>query len=197
MWRRKADSDWMHLCIDMQRLFAEQTPWHIPWMEKIMPQVEAIASRFTDRTVFTRFITPRTAEDVSGAWRDYYSKWPEMTRDGLADAMLDLVPPLAALVPPAVVLDKMVYSPWHDGRLHRFLSSRGICRLAISGGETDVCVMAAVLGAIDYGYEVAVISDAICSSADSTHEAGLELLSSRFSVQVEVVRAEEFLREFG
>jgi len=27
------DSRWIHLCIDMQRMSAEDTPWHVPWMK--------------------------------------------------------------------------------------------------------------------------------------------------------------------
>jgi len=30
-----------HLCIDMQNLFAEPTPWHTPWMARVLPAVEA------------------------------------------------------------------------------------------------------------------------------------------------------------
>jgi nicotinamidase-related amidase len=47
--------------------------------------------------------------------------------------------------------------------------------LIVNGGETDVCVLATVLGAIDRGYRVVVASDAICSSADETHDASLRL----------------------
>ena len=31
--------NWVHLCVDMQRMFAEQTEWHAPWMEKVLPEV--------------------------------------------------------------------------------------------------------------------------------------------------------------
>ena len=32
-----------HLCIDMQNLFAERTPWHTPWMTRVLPVVLRIA----------------------------------------------------------------------------------------------------------------------------------------------------------
>lgn len=28
--------NWKHLCIDMQRLFAEDTPWHVQWMASVL-----------------------------------------------------------------------------------------------------------------------------------------------------------------
>lgn len=63
----------------------------------------------------------------------------------------------------------------------------------MTGGETDVCVLAAALGAIDLGYRVVVLRDAVCSGADETHDATLELLGDRFSVQLDLVTTEEFL----
>ena len=73
------------------------------------------------------------------------------------------------------------------------LSGSGIDTLIITGGETDVCVLATVLGAIDRGYRVVLVTDAICSSADQTHDALMELYRSRFSEQVEAVSIEEVL----
>ena len=39
-----------------------------------------------------------------------------------------------------------------------------------------------------------VLKDAVCSSTDDTHDASLELLGDRFSVQVEIARTDDFLR---
>jgi hypothetical protein len=27
----------VHLCIDMQQMFSEPTPWHVPWMKRVVP----------------------------------------------------------------------------------------------------------------------------------------------------------------
>jgi hypothetical protein len=52
---------------------------------------------------------------------------------------------------------------------------------------------ATTLGAIDLGYRVILLNDAICSGADETHDASLELLGDRFSVQLELMTTNEFL----
>lgn len=192
-----AESNWIHLCIDMQRMFAEQTPWHVPWMQQVSPQIQEVVERHAQRTVFTRFVPPRQPSDMPGMWRSYYEKWQVMTLDRLGEEMVDLVPSLKAMVPPARVFDKMTYSPWTTGELHRVFAGEGVDTLVLSGGETDVCVLAAALGAIDLGYRVILLKDAVCSGADATHDASLEVLGDRFSVQLEFLQTETFLSGAG
>jgi nicotinamidase-related amidase len=185
--------NWCHICVDMQRMFAEDTPWRVPWMEAISPQVLEVAGRHSERTIFTRFITPANSAEAKGMWRPYYEKWWMMTREHLATEMLDLVPELIGFCPPAAVFDKVAYSPWLDGRLHTYLQSRQVDMIVVTGGETDVCVLATALGGIDLGYRVVVLKDAVCSGADETHDASLTLLGDRFSVQLELTTTDEFL----
>ncbi|MFS2152706.1 cysteine hydrolase family protein [Rhizobium sp. Rhizsp42] len=184
---------WAHLCIDMQRMFDEETAWNVPWMAKVSGQIEELAARTPARTIFTRFIPPRSASQMPGAWKTYYEKWDQMTLNRLPRELVDLLPALARFVPPARIFDKRTYSPWVDGRLYQFLVQDGVDTLIVTGGETDVCVLATVVGAIDLGYRVLIPHDAVCSGADSTHDSTLELLGARFSVQVEMTSTEELL----
>lgn len=183
---------WVHLCVDMQRMFAEPTEWHTPWVERVLPNVIAVVEIDPPRTVFTRFIPPQSPDDVGGAWRRYYRKWETMTRDRLDPGLIGLVPDLARFVPPAMIEDKFVMSAWH-GSLHARLQSAGVDALIVSGAETEVCVLATVMGAIDLGYRVIIVADAICSGADSTHDAMLGIYESRFGMQVETVTTAELL----
>ena len=57
----------------MQNMFAEATPWHTPWMTRVLPVVEEIAGRHASQTVFTRFIPPAKAEDVQARGGDIFS----------------------------------------------------------------------------------------------------------------------------
>ncbi|WP_353038254.1 isochorismatase family protein [Mesorhizobium sp. M1216] len=123
---------WVHLCVDMQRMFAEATEWHTPWMERVLPNVVALVELDPARTIFTRFIPPQSPDDAVGAWRRYYHKWGTMTRDRLDPQLIDLVPELARFVPPALLEDKPVMSAWH-GSLHARLRSAGIDSLIVSG----------------------------------------------------------------
>jgi nicotinamidase-related amidase len=184
---------WRHICVDMQRMFTEDTPWHVAWMDGIKDQVVEVSSRHGAKTIFTRFIPPHRAEDAPGTWNGYYEKWWMMTLEHLPKDLVDVLPELRKLVPPARVFDKPGYSPWLDGRLNGVLRDEGVTSLVISGGETDVCVLATMLGAIDLGYHTVVLEDAICGSADETHEAALKILGGRFSAQLELLSTESFL----
>ena len=174
-----------HLCIDMQNMFAEATPWYTPWMSRVLPLVEELVASRTRQTVFTRFIPPVRAEDTPGAWRRYFQRWQEMTLGRIDPQLLNLVPSLARFVPPAAIVDKHVYSPFAERGLPRFLRERQIDALVITGAETDVCVLAGVLGAVDFGYRVVLATDALCSSRDETHDALLTLYRRRFTEQIE------------
>jgi nicotinamidase-related amidase len=75
------------------------------------------------------------------------------------------------------------------------LGELAVDTLIVSGTETEVCVLATVLGAIDHGYRVIVVTDAICSSADPTHDAMLGIYQSRFGMQVETIETMDLLGE--
>jgi nicotinamidase-related amidase len=183
----------LHLCIDMQRLFTPDGPWPTPWMARVLPAVAALVERAPARTIFTRFMPPVRAAEASGRWRAYYAKWSMVTREHLEPALLELVPELARFVPPAEVFDKPAYAAFTAPGLLARLVERKCDTLMITGSETDVCVLASVLGAIDVGFRVIVARDAVCSSSDQHHDALIELYERRFDVQLELATASEII----
>lgn len=72
----------------------------------------------------------------------------------------------------------------------------GIDTLVVTGGETDVCVLSAVLGAVDRGYRIIIVTDALCSSSDEAHDAMLTLYHGRYGQQVETVTTGTLLRSW-
>lgn len=183
-----------HLCINMQNLvFRPESPWRADWAERVLPAILRLVEHAPDSTIFTRFIPPVSAEEMPGTWQRYYQHWEDLTRARIDPQLLDLTAPLQAFVPPAVVLDKPVYSSFSGRRLRELLAERRISTLVISGAETDVCVLATALGAVDLGFRVVLAVDAICSSSDATHDALVEFYRSRLSIQVELAAAEEIV----
>jgi nicotinamidase-related amidase len=183
----------VHLCVDMQRIFSADGPWPAPWMERVLPVVAALAARHPGRTVFTRFIPPERPEQMPGAWQGYYTRWRTATREYLDPRLLELMPPLAALCPPATVINKTRYSAFAESGLLAHLRERQADALIISGSETDVCVLATVLAAVDLGCRVIVARDAVCSSSDKGHDMLMRLYHTRFTEQIETADAEVIL----
>jgi len=183
----------VHLCVDMQRMFAEETAWRTPWMPRVLPVVVRLCERRADRTCFTRFIPARSPGDGQGAWRRYWRRWESITLENLGEEGVELWPELQTFTPPARILDKAHYSPWMGTNLASALAAGQVDTLVVTGAETDMCVLAAVLGAVDLGFRVIVVSDAVCSSSDQAHEALLNLYHDRFSQQIETAECDEVL----
>ena len=181
----------VHICVDMQRIFAPEGPWATPWMTRVLPRCVALAEARPLATVFTRFVTPSSPEAAFGAWRDFYRRWPETTRDRLDPALIDLVPDLARFTPPAPIFDKPVYSAFASGKLLAYLRERSVDTVVLSGAETDVCVLSTALGAVDHGYRVVIATDAVCSFSDTGHDSLLMLFRERFSQQISAATVEE------
>jgi nicotinamidase-related amidase len=164
----------VHLCVDMQRIFSAEGPWPTPWMDRVLPVAAALANRHPERTVFTRFIPPERPDQMSGMWRRYYTRWRMATRECLDLRLLELMPPLAALCPPATVIDKTRYSALAEPRLAEHLRER----------EAD---------AVDIGYRVIVVRDAVCSSSDEGHNILMRLYHARYTEQIETADAATIL----
>ena len=186
----------VHLCIDMQRLLAPEGPWPTPWMMSALERQIRLVEHSQTSTVFTRFIPPRSAEEMPGRWRRYYEKWRRVTREFIDPGLLELVAPLRSFAPPAVVVDKTRYSAFLQSPLQATLASRGVDTLIISGAETDVCVLATILDAVDLGYRVVVASDAVCSSSDECHDALMTLYHNRFSEQIEIADTDTIIESW-
>lgn len=186
----------IHICVDMQRLFAEPTEWQMPWMEKILPTVVELVSAHPAQTLFTRFIPALRPGQGVGMWRHYYERWRTMTVEELGAPMIDLLRQLAAFSPPAKIFDKHVYSPWIGTDLHTILRKARIETVVVSGGETDVCVQATVMGAIDWGFRTILATDALCSSSDEARDALMEFYQDRLSEQLETATVETILRHW-
>jgi nicotinamidase-related amidase len=182
--------DAVHLCVDMQRIFAKGGIWETPWMERVRLIVADITSRFADRTVFTRFITPQTLDRRPGRWRKYYQRWEAATRERLSPDQLDLLPELCRFVPPAFVIDKPAYSAFFQSDVDAFLAEKSIATVVVTGAETDVCVASTVFDAVDRGLRVIVVEDALCSSSDAGHDALMTMYRSRLQEQIELITAD-------
>jgi nicotinamidase-related amidase len=183
----------VHLCVDMQRIFSAEGPWPTPWMDKVLPVATTLARRHPERTIFTRFIPPVRPDQMPGMWQRYYRRWRVATRETLDLHLAGVDAVSGGLCPPSTIIDKTRYSAFAEPRMIEHLRRREADALIVSGSETDVCVLATVLDAVDIGYRVIVVRDAICSSSDEGHDMLMRLYHTRYTVQIETADAAAIL----
>ena len=187
----------VHAAIDMQHLFAENTEWATPSVKAIVPTVASIAAHRPERTIFTRVLTPERAEDAIGQWRIYYQRWASVLAGKLKPGTFDLLPELAAFTPPALTVDKYEHGAFATTAFQSALDQLEATAIIFTGAETDVCVLATLLMAMDRGYRCIVVSDAVASSSPEGHRACMESIFPRYDQQLEVVETETILREWN
>ena len=181
----------VHLCIDMQMLFAQDSPWASRAVAIASPAVKEICLRKPEATIFTRFICPDDPGAISGQWAAFYASCPELAR--LDPRLFDIVPELQAIAPQARTVNRFVFSAFHGSELLALLRRRATDTLVFSGVETDICVLATALRAIDFGYRVIVVEEAVASSNGPGHAAAMTGIFPRFDQQVEIVGVSDLL----
>lgn len=189
--------DALLLCIDMQRLFMEPGDWFCPDALTILPRVEALVRARPARTLYTRFISAARAEAATGTWRRYYRRWASVTVDRIGTAPFALHDALLPHAVPQNVFDKATHDAFDAPDFAARVGRDGPACVVLCGVETDVCVLATALSAIDLGHRVVLVRDALASSVPASHDAALKLMQSRFDQQVETVDAAEILAAWG
>jgi nicotinamidase-related amidase len=177
----------------MQRMFREGCSWAGPAPDKALPGALRLTEALRERTVFTRFTTPPTLAAAPRSWRRYYERWRDLVLDQLDPKLLDLVPELAALAHPERTINKTAYTGFEGIAMDAMLAHLGTDAVVISGVETDMCVIATLMGVVDRGFRCVVAEDAVASSAQEGHEATLKVLRMRLSEQVEIATVDDVL----
>jgi nicotinamidase-related amidase len=184
----------VHMAIDMQRVFAEETDWCLKGFHAIVPNIGAIAAALPGRTLFTRFVMPHTAEQAHGQWRNYYRRWKQFTREEwVSPGLCDIVDALAPYTTTENLIDKPTYSAFEVAGCALRLTALGADTIVFTGIETDVCVLATLMAAVDRGYRVIAVADALGSSSTAGHRATLDHVLPRMPDQVEIVGTDEIL----
>lgn len=162
-------------------------------MPTIVPAIETLASAHCAATVFTRFVTPGHPREAPGQWQVYYRRWRSMAADQLDAAMVELVDPLRVLATPATSFDKTTYSAFGSMQFAAYLAKLNVRSLVLTGVETDVCVLATALEAVDRGFQVVVAADAVTSWSLASHRATLELVLPRLDQQICIATVDEIM----
>ena len=186
-------SDTVHVAVDMQRLFAEDTGWQVPGLADILPNVRRLVGHRPGRTLYPCFITPSSTSAARGVWQSYYRRWPQMTDGRLSPDKLELVAELAGLAPASARIMKEGFSSYSGPGFAPALERLGARAIVVSGVETDICVLGTAVDAVDQGLRVVIAVDAVTSSSLSAHRAALEHIYPRHDPMIELATTEAIL----
>ncbi|BAB54871.1 cysteine hydrolase family protein [Mesorhizobium japonicum] len=176
----------------MQKLFAEPSEPATPWITRVLPRIASLVERKAEQTIFTRFIPAARVGQGTGTWKRYHERWASMTMEAVGPEMVELLPPLPAFTPLAKIIDKHIYSPWPEGRLQSELAGRRIDTLVTTGAKPMSAFSRPFLARSISGM-VVLVTDALCSSSDATHDALMTVYHQRFAQQVETAGMEAVL----
>ena len=90
-------------------------------------------------------------------------------------------------------IEKSGFSAFSAPSFAAHLAGLGASTLVLSGVETDVCVLATALEAVDRGFRVIVASDAVTSSSPAGHRAALDHILPRFEFMLELATSAEII----
>jgi nicotinamidase-related amidase len=181
----------IHVVIDMQRLFLDHPDWAVKDIGRIRPAVRRLAERKPGRTFWTRFIPAENAASAPGAWRRYYEAWPRATLEGGGGDYVELLTEHRLLAGGKAVFDKPGFSAFSNADFAAALRRAGADTVILSGVETDVCVLATALDAIDAGFAVVLVKDALTSGSPEAHAAILDTVAPRFAPQLALMDGAE------
>ena len=181
----------------MQRIFLEPGPWYAEAGLAVLPKIEQLVHARNLPTVFTRFITPSTATEAIGSWQTYYEFWHQVTKEEAGEECLALHPTLQKFAKTENTFDKTTYDAFASGSFRSSIEKANPSALIFSGIDTDVCVLATVLTAVDLGIRTIIAKDAVTSSDLDSHNACFEFLFPRYSQQIEIATVAEILSAQG
>ncbi|MDI2098287.1 cysteine hydrolase family protein [Ruicaihuangia caeni] len=153
--------------VDMQRVFASpDSEWHVRGYEGAAAHVTRLVAQFSGPVVWTKFVRD---PDERGSWGAYYDRWSGCREEPGSPAW-DLTLPTAES---HEVLALPTFSKW-GAELAALTGDAD--QLIVCGVATDCCVLSTVLGAVDAGKAVTVVTDACAGITDTAHEQAIALM---------------------
>lgn len=171
------------LVIDMQTVFRDPgSQWCVPDYDQLVPRVADLYEQMRGRTVWTRFVwDPRE----HGSWHSYYQRWDEC-RLAEGDPAWDVT---LRHDPADPVISLPTFSKWGPELVGLAKKHAG---LVVCGVSTDCCVLSTVLGAVDAGVPVTVVTDACAGLSDESHADTLRVLDL-LDPMVRLVTTDDYL----
>jgi nicotinamidase/pyrazinamidase len=151
------------LLVDVQNDFLPGGALGVPHGDEVIPVLNAAIDLFLSHGL--PVVATRDWHPVNHcSFRERGGPWPPhciANTPGAAFAAALRLPPEAIVISKAAAPDIDAYSGFQCTELEAVLRARSVRRLIIGGLATDYCVLNTVKDAVDHGYRVYVLQDAI------------------------------------
>lgn len=151
------------IIVDVQNDFLPGGPLAVPEGDRVVPVLNRYIARFSDRglsIVATRDWHPPN----HCSFRSQGGPWPPHCVAGTAGAALARqlhLPKTAIIISKATQAARDAYSGFAGTDLEAYLRGLGTKRLFVGGLATDYCVLNTVLDALQAGFRVMLLGDAV------------------------------------
>lgn len=90
----------------------------------------------------------------------------------------------------ALRFEKIAFGIFNDEKIAQEIKNTQLSKLIFFGIETHVCILQSVLRALELGYEVWLIKEALSSRTEENHQNGLDLMKQ---MGAKIINLESFL----
>lgn len=175
------------LVIDMQKVF-ERDVWHVAEIKNISQNIIRLCRAFGNDTIFTRHLPDA---DAPGTWQLFNKEFSYMDKDKTNWEIIDKLKPYAK-----TMITKHTYSCFHSHEFKKLIDAQSCPSFVISGVETDYCVLASLMDAVDAGYPITVAVDAVAGEKKEVSDAVIDICR-RMPTQVSVKTTDEIIKDLG
>lgn len=171
------------LVIDMQRVYARGGAWETPGFARAEENILRLCPRYSTR-LFTRHLP---FAQPPGTWKKYNEAFAEINADA---ECARLVPSLEAV--DHIPFEKSTYSALSSGGLRDHLLAAEYEEIIVTGVQSEFCVLATLMDAVDLGLPVTLVWDA-CAGSSPHLDNALRDIAALMPCQVRLTTTEELL----
>lgn len=163
------------IVIDMQNDFVRKDgALSVPGGERIIPPIKKLVREASKQNILIVFTQDWHEENDIEFTRD---KWPKHCVKGTEGAKI--VEELDSLEIERKIIRACEYDKFKDSALESVLRGNGVKRVFFAGLATEYCVKNTALSALELGFEVLVIADAISPVNESEGNKALRELKEK------------------
>lgn len=96
-------------------------------------------------------------------------------------------PELRAALPGIAEIDRTSMNSWEDAEFHAAIKATGRKKLIVAGLWTEICVAFPVLDALQEGYEVYFVVDAIGGVSKAAHDAAIQRMIQAGAIPISLL----------